>query len=160
MSTAPESGYVSTSLNGKTADVPQAVDDTVRVIVATVAGELVVVEVPGTSYRLRLTSPDTEALRSRIGRPVRGRIAGRALRMHVASAGGRFIEPADGVPRIVQGSVRSVERSPTGDIVRVLVEMAVPVWVAPMPDQCFRDMALGDLVNFYMESGTTFTLAG
>jgi len=127
-------------------------DGIVRVLLVDVTADSVIVELTGTTYRLRLICDEPESLRSRIGRRINGRIEGRALRMHAASAGGRFIEPADGMPRNVQGSVRAVDPA-TG---RVLVDMAVPVWVAPLPQQCFEDVAIGDLVNFYMQSGTRF----
>jgi len=130
--------------------------DSMRAVVAAIDGEFVEITIPGTSYRLRLVCADAESLRPRLGRRVNGRLEGRALRMHVTAGGGRFIEPAEGMPRIVQGSVQSFERRADGGIVRVLVDIAVPVWVEPMPEQCFDEIALGDLVNFYMQSGARF----
>lgn len=160
--TAPMSTATGSSSNPISASVARRtthvdVDDVVRVELHAIDGNHVEVLLPGTTYRLRLVSvTPVETLRSALGRRIRGRIEGRALRMHVASAGGRFIEPAEGMPRIVQGSVQVIDRAAR----RMLVDMSVPVWVHPMPEQDIESIAVGDLVNFYMESGTQFSAVG
>jgi hypothetical protein len=130
---------------------PEAV---ARCVLESIDDDHVVVSVPGTDYRLRLT-PGEGADRlssSATGRRVRGSIHARALRMHTATGGGRFIEPVDGAPRIVAGRVTAVDEA--GD--RLLVDVAVPVWVTVHAGQAAADFAVGQLVNCYVESGTAF----
>lgn len=140
--------------------------DLVRVTIASVEpsgdGGRVIVLIPGTEYRLWLrpeapgafSGPGSlpSALRDRIGRRVEGRISAAALRMHLASAGGRFIEPLDGMPRIVQGAILDVDTLTR----RVLVDVGVPMWVTLHPDQAITAFAPGELWNCYLESGSTF----
>jgi hypothetical protein len=112
--------------------------------------EVVVLSIPATDYELHLSfNVDSAAVRP--GR-ARGTIHARALRMHRATAGGRFIEPIQGTPRIVQGAVRRVD----GSRGRVLIDAAVPMWVSPPPAQDLDDLKPGELVNFYVESGAAF----
>ena len=63
--------------------------------------------VPGTDYRLRLTT--SGAIDTPVGKRVRGTVHARALRMHAARGGGRFIEPVVGEPRIVAGTVAAID---------------------------------------------------
>ncbi|MFZ9881361.1 MAG: hypothetical protein ACO3QC_08170 [Phycisphaerales bacterium] len=104
--------------------------------------------VPGTEYVLELVGATTVAE----GKRVQGTIAGRAQKLHRASAGGEFIEPVEGHPRIVQGRVR--ESDLAGN--RLLVQAVVPMWISLGAGQSARDFHAGDIVNFYMESGVTF----
>lgn len=106
--------------------------------------------VPGTQYQLSLDV--TDDLSASIGQRVRGRVHGRALRMHRASAGGNFIEPLEGRPRIVQGTVLAVDPSSQ----EVILDLVVPVRVAMVEDQPASGFATGEMVNFYMEPGTRF----
>ncbi|MBX3355336.1 MAG: hypothetical protein KF724_06530 [Phycisphaeraceae bacterium] len=131
-----------------------AIDDLARVRVDSASDELVVLSVPGSEYRLHLKpGAPLAAFPGEPGRRVEGVINGRALRMHRASAGGAFIEPIEGHPRIVQGRVLAgdLERN------RLLVRAAVPIWFDLCEGQLASDFQTGDLVNFYAESGTTFT---
>jgi hypothetical protein len=84
---------------------------------------------------------------------VSGVVSGRAQKLHRAHAGGEFIEPVEGHPRIVQGRVR--ETDPTGN--RLLLQAVVPMWITLSADQSARSFMPGDIVNFYMESGVVFT---
>ena len=115
-------------------------------------GELVLA-VPGTSYRLQLvpTVPAGE-ITTPPGKRIKGTIHAKALRMHAAQAGGRFVEPVWGAPRIVAGTVLAVDEQGT----RVLVDVSVPMWVTPPPGQDLSVIRKGQLVNFYVESGTRF----
>ncbi|HMN97365.1 MAG TPA: hypothetical protein PKC43_12905 [Phycisphaerales bacterium] len=117
----------------------------------------VVIAVPGTEYRLwlRPISP-LPAIRARLGRRIAGRVAGRALRLHPAAAGGRFIEPIDGVPRIVQGAVLAVDGSRRS----VLLDVGIPIRLELLVDQPLESFAPGSLWNCYIESGATFAAAG
>lgn len=115
-----------------------------------------VLAVPNTDYRLHLvpTAPAAR-IKTPIGKRIRGVIEAKALRMHNAHGGGLYIEPVYGVPRIVQGRVLAVDPERN----RLLMNMAVPVWVSMHEQQRVDDIALDQLVNFYVESGATFTPA-
>ena len=124
--------------------------------------DLVVLGVHGTDYLIELTptvtSGEFPAPRSSRNRRIRGTVAGRALKMHRAEAGGRFIEPVHGRPRIVQGTVYEVD-APNG---RLLMDVVVPMWITldtATTGQSASEFSPGDLLNFYLEPGTTFTPA-
>jgi hypothetical protein len=112
--------------------------------------EFVIFEVPGTEYRLHLAT--TSPLGGREAKRVHGEIHAKALRMHRSDTGGRFIEPIYGQPRIVQGEVLAVDVAGR----RVLMDMAVPVWVSVQPAQDLDAIQPGELWNCYVESGTRF----
>jgi len=113
-----------------------------------------VLAVPNTDYRLHLYPGDAEAAAQlEPGKRVKGVIEGTALRMHPAKGGGRFIEPVWGHPRIVAGSVIDADEANH----RVLVDLAVPMWMTAPPEQDFSIIARGQLINFYVQSGVTFT---
>ncbi len=107
--------------------------------------------VPGTGYRISLVVP--EGFDSPAGRRIRGRVRGHALRMHRTSAGGNFIEPLEGRPRIVQGTVIAVD--PDAD--EVILDLVVPFRIAMAEGQSASDFATGEMVNFYMHPGAAFT---
>ncbi len=131
-----------------------AIDDTARVRVERASDHEVILSVPGTNYRpyLRPGAP-LSAFPAEPGRRARGVIRGRALRMHRAHAGGSFIEPIEGHPRIVQGIVQAADLERN----RLLVHAAVPMWLDMAEGQLASDFQTGDMVNFYAESGMTFT---
>jgi len=107
--------------------------------------------VPGTGYRLTLQVP--EGFDAPIGRRIRGRVRGRALRMHRTGAGGNFIEPLDGRPRIVQGTVLAIDLAAD----EVLMDLVVPIRLEMFEGQSASEFATGEMVNFYMHPGATFT---
>lgn len=114
----------------------------------------VILSLPNTKYVLHLKpGAPLNAFPSEPGRRARGVIRGRALRMHRAQAGGSFIEPIEGHPRIVQGVVRAID----ADRSRVLLHAVVPMWFDLSEGQLATDFQIGDMVNFYAESGMTFT---
>lgn len=76
--------------------------------------------------------------------------------MHRASGGGRFIEPIDGAPRIVQGAVLEVDAPGR----RLLIDVAAPFWISLQADQPADEFAVGELVNCYLASGATFSISG
>ncbi len=115
-----------------------------------------VLAVPGTAYQLDLVAAVGAAAEVPVaGKRIKGTIEARALRVHTARGGGRFIEPVEGAPRIVAGSVRAVD-GPSG---RVLVDAVVPMWVSVPAEQYNDAFSPGALENFYVESGATFTQA-
>ena len=122
----------------------------------TISDDEIVLSVPGTDYRIHLV-PTVPAAKvtTPVGKRIRGVIEAQGLRMHAAEGGGCFIEPIYGAPRIIAGAVLAVDE-PEG---RVLVDVAVPMWVGMEPGQSASDFQVGQLVNCYVESGTTFTPA-
>ncbi len=128
-----------------------------------VKGDVIIAEVPGTEYQLHLlgtpapfgSEPQGRRLRAgRIGQRIKGEIHAKALRMHRSDTGGWFIEPIYGAPRIVQGEVISID----GPSRRVLMQMAVPIWVSVHPEQDLGAIQVGELWNCYVESGTWFVV--
>lgn len=107
--------------------------------------------VPGTDYRIALLVPEDFAAPT--GRRIRGRVRGRALRMHRTSAGGNFIEPLEGRPRIVQGTVLAID--PAAD--EVILDLVVPFRISMAEGQTAAEFATGEMVNFYMHPGASFT---
>ncbi len=133
-----------------------AAPDLCRVVLESKSDDQIVVSVPGTSYRLQLTpTVPAAAIATAEGKRLSGVIRGKAQRMHPAHAGGRFIEPVNGHPRIVQGTVIAVD--PTHN--RLLLQMVVPAWLDVVTGQKASDFAIGQMVNMYVESGMTFTPA-
>ena len=115
--------------------------------------QTLVLAVPHTDYQIHLvpTVPPGE-IDVTEGKPVRGVIEAKALRIHPAEGGGKFIEPVWGAPRIVAGKVIAVDEPNR----RVLVQASVPMWVTAPEGQDFSVITEGGLVNFYVESGATF----
>lgn len=113
-----------------------------------------VLGIPNSDYQLHLV-PNVPAsqLQPYVGKRVKGVIEARALRMHPADGGGIFIEPVIGTPRIVQGRAIAVDQAGN----RLLMHLGVPVWVTLHAGQTASDVALDRLLNFYVESGATFT---
>ena len=119
----------------------------------------VVLGVHHTDYLIRLTPSvapaDFPVPASRRNRRIRGTVEGRALKMHRADAGGRFIEPVHGQPRIVQGTVSRVDAAND----RILMDIVVPMWITvetAVTGQDASEFQPGELLNFYLESGTRF----
>jgi hypothetical protein len=125
--------------------------DLVRGTLESANGSEIVITLPGTDYRLRFTQGGPTAVHP--GKRVKGVVRVKALRMHRAEAGGAFIEPINGQPRIVQGVVRGIDPASN----HLLCEVVVPMWVEPFDGQQAAEFATGDLVNFYVQSGATFT---
>lgn len=127
-----------------------------RVRLESISDDEIVLSVPGTDYRMHLV-PTVPAAKVTVsaGKRIRGRIEAQGLRMHSAQGGGRFIEPISGAPRIIAGAVLAVDESGG----RLLVDVAVPVWVSMEPGQSAIDFQVGQLVNCYVQSGATFTPA-
>ena len=114
----------------------------------------VMLGIPGTEYQLSLDAGEgVSADGYELGRRIRGRVVGQALKVHRPSAGGNFIEPVHGHPRIVQGTV--IAAAPASR--QLLIDLVVPVWVELMPSQSATEFSTGDLLNFYMKSGISFT---
>jgi hypothetical protein len=109
-----------------------------------------VLSLPGTEYVVTLDARGTTSVVP--GKKLTGVIEGRAQKFHRAHAGGEFIEPLEGHPRLVQGRIRAVDAAAN----RVLLQAVVPMWITLDAAQSARAFAVGDFVNFSMESGVTF----
>lgn len=136
------------------------VNDTARVQIEEVtpasgtAPAKVRVSVPSYAYRVDMVlDGDTAALAAKVGKKVNGTVRGKALRAWQATAGGCFIEPVWGAPRIVQGRVLAVDV----DANAVLLDLVFPAWISIEPSQSAGSWQTGDMLNFYVESGMRFT---
>ena len=127
-----------------------------RGVLESLSEQKLVLAIPGTDYQLHLVpaSAMTE-LRTSVGKRIKGTIHAHALRMFTAKGGGRFIEPVWGEPRIVAGFVLAVDEANR----RVLVDVAVPIWMTLQERQPPDMFQVGDLVNCYVKSGTRFESA-
>jgi hypothetical protein len=136
--------------------MPIAVSDIARVSIEGVCENRVTVGVARTNYRIDLVDASRGAAsKATPGRPINSIIRARALKMHRSTAGGTFIEPVEGSPRIVQGRILATDTARN----EALVHAVVPMWIEVPAGQCASDFATGDLVNFYVESGATLTIA-
>ncbi len=128
-------------------------DALARGMLESLTDEQMVLAVLHTEYKLHLvpTVPARE-FDKYVGKRIRGVIEAAALRIHPALGGGRFIEPVWGAPRIIAGKVCSVDEAER----RVLVDAGVPMWVTAPQGQDLSELHEGQLVNFYVKSGTSF----
>lgn len=110
------------------------------------------VSIPNTEYHLTLDHAPGMDAPADIGRRISGRIIGKALKMANPAAGGNYIEPLDGHPRIVQGTVVATAEATR----QLLVDIVVPVWVEMAAGQSATNFTTGDVVTFYLERGTRF----
>ena len=125
-------------------------------IIESVSDDMIVLKITGTDYQLHLV-PTVRAteIGASVGKRIKGTIQAKALKIHPANGGGRFIEPVYGTPRIVAGVVLAVDDESR----TVLVDVAIPMKVALSDDQDLNVCQVGELVNCYVESGTSFTPA-
>ncbi len=122
-----------------------ATDSSIRGRVVSASDASIHLAVPGTSYQLTLACDAPPPA----GAVTRGWIGATAMSMHGASAGGRFIEPTIGAPRIVAGQVVSIDTN-SGT---ALVQSAVPMVVQLERAEDAQTVQVGDLVNFHVRSG-------
>ena len=134
------------------------IEDLARGLLESVTDGKLVLRITGTNYKIHLVpSGSISRLAPNVGKRVKGRIHANALRLFKAEGGGggQFIEPIWGQPRIVAGLVQHVDAANR----RILVEIAVPMWLTVEPDQKPESFAPGDMVNCYVQSGATFSPA-
>ncbi len=120
------------------------------------------VSIPTTYYELDLVDSAFPSGRSAAeqaciptGSRLHGVVHARALKMHRANAGGVFIEPVQGHPRSVQGRVMATDTVNN----KILAHVVIPMWIAVPAGQAAADFATGELINFYVQSGTSFVAA-
>lgn len=124
-----------------------------RFVLEEITDDRLVLKVPGTSYKLQLaTSRNGTSITAEPGKRIKGIIHAKAMRMHSAKAGGKFIEPVWGEPRIVSGLVLAIDESKN----RLLVDVSLPMWVEVYKGQQAQQFAVGQMVNFYVQSGMEF----
>ena len=117
-------------------------------------GQTLVFEPAHSSYRLHLAAAGP--IEADVGQRISGIIEGKALRLFVSQAGGTFIEPLWGAPRIANGRIGVVDHAGN----RLLVSTAAPIWVhIGDSGQSATQFAIGQVVNFYLQSGTQFRQA-
>lgn len=147
--------------------------DKVEGVVLERNGELMVLALPGTDYKLHLAPCEATPAASSVapvvapavgagsaaavkpGERVRGRILARAKRVDVVGAGGRFVEPVIGRPRRLQGRVTAVD--PNRNTFTVFC--GLPLVCQPTMAQKASDFPVGSFVAFDVERGARFELA-
>jgi hypothetical protein len=121
-----------------------------RGLVESLDAGTIVIGVTGSNYHLRLAV--NEPVDVSVGERVMGAISAIGLRVHVATAGGLFIEPTSGEPRIVAGRVESIDT----DAGAIVVQSVVPICVRLETPEEAASLREGDLVNFHVRSGATW----
>lgn len=124
-----------------------------RGILESLSPQRLVLAIPRTDYKIFLVPGiPVERITTPVGKRIKGLIHARALRVFTASGGGRFIEPIEGEPRIVAGIVKAVDQANR----RLLVDVAVPIWMTLTENSDASQFHEGELVNCYVESGPKF----
>lgn len=115
--------------------------------------EVIIFAIANTSYEVHLSprGPVT----AEAGKRLVGTIRAAARRVDVVGTGGRYIEPVEGKPRRMQGTVIRAEGA------ELLVDATVPVHVT-LTDarQKAGDFEAGVMVAFDLPDWPTFTQAG
>lgn len=132
----------------------QTASDIACVTFEGVRGTTITLGVPGTRYRLDLVLAGNPKIDAQEGRRIGGIVHARALKMHRATAGGIFIEPVEGHPRSVQGRVLATDSVHN----KILAQVVVPMWISVPQGQAAADFSTGDLLNFYVDSSTSFAV--
>lgn len=112
------------------------------------AGRLVL-NVDNTSYQLHLDC--AAALKE--GESAQGSVILKARKVWTVSAGGSFINPIFGSPRMIQGIVKAVDGK------RLVVQAGTPVCVELPDDRAAYDLKNGELVPGVMVNITTIGVA-
>ncbi len=117
-------------------------------VVQTTREGLVVLAVSQSDYRLHVVPPTGFAPAA--GEKVTASLHAQAMRVDAISAGGRYIEPVDGRPRRVQGTVLSHDPASR----TITVAAGVPV-VCTLTDtrQKPADFPVGTMVSFDVKRG-------
>jgi hypothetical protein len=123
-----------------------------RGVLAEVSAERIVLEVPGTSYRVQLEV--YQPPRTAVGKRIIGTIRANAKRVDVVVTGGRYLEPVYGRPRRLQGEVVGIDAGENS----ITVDATIPI-VCKLTDprQKAGDFKVGDFVALDVTPGATFT---
>jgi hypothetical protein len=112
---------------------------------------LLVVNVPGTDYRLHLLPAAGSA--PTVGQKVTGAVTAQALRVDAIPAGGRYVEPTFGRPRRVQGVV--IATNPAEGTITVAAGVPFACTLTD-PRQKPADFPIGTMVSFDVKRGAGF----
>lgn len=115
-------------------------------------GDMIVLGLSGTDYRLHLQTDG--GLDADVGKPIAGRIAARARRVDRVRRGGRFVEPLYGRPRRLQGTI--VATDDAANALTVRCGGACPFVCTLTAGQRAADFTVGALVGFDVERGAGF----
>ncbi|MSR17698.1 MAG: hypothetical protein EXS00_00765 [Phycisphaerales bacterium] len=126
-------------------------DDVASVVLSSSCGSTVTITVPDSNYLLKLACPGLPE-GAQVGRRIRGVVHASALKISRAVAGGVFIEPCLGEPRIVQGRVLATDLRTN----KLLAHVVIPMWITLPRGQSSSDFSTGELINFYVASGVSF----
>ncbi len=132
--------------------------DTARVVLESLTEGRMTIAIPRTNYSLDLVDTNPAArstLSTQVGRHINGVVHARALKMNRATGGGVYIEPVNGHPRSVQGRVLATDTVNN----KILAHVVIPMWITVPAGQAAADFSTGELLNFYVESGTSFVSA-
>lgn len=114
----------------------------------------VIISFPGNDYQLHLTPerPPTTP----VGKRIQGIIRGQARRIDTVKAGGQFVEPVMGRPRIVQGRIAEVNPSQNGPGT-ITVHAPMPIVLKVGDLQRADQFKVGDSVTTHVLPGATFS---
>lgn len=123
--------------------------DIVKGVITRKTDEMIVLDVPDTSYQLHLVVKSP--IKAEVDQRVEGRIYARAKRVDPIRSGGRYVEPVIGRPRRLQGRVLGADDAAGA----LLVDCGVPVIAILTTDQKTTDFPAGQMVTFDVERGAT-----
>mgnify|MGYP007046999952 CR=1 FL=1 len=112
--------------------------------------DAIVLGLPRTDYQIHLAIKPLPP--ADLNKPLAGRIRARAMRVDIATAGGRFIEPVYGRPRRLQGRIIATD----ADANTITVKTACPIICELSSGQRADQMPLGAIATFDVQSGATF----
>ena len=115
-------------------------------------GDRLVLAPAGNAYELAFVVDGV--VQAEIGQRVSGHVEAIALAVHAAEAGGQFIEPVQGQPRIVAGRVVEIDAAAS----RVLLDSVVPITLTIRTHDDLSHCVEGGFVNCHVESGAVFVL--
>ena len=125
---------------------------TLRARIREHVGVRLVLAPAGNAYELAFVAEG--AVQAEIGHRVSGHVEAIALAVHAAEAGGQFIEPVQGQPRIVAGRVVEIDAATS----RVLVDSVVPITLTLLAHDDVAQCVEGGFVNCHVESGAVFVV--
>lgn len=132
-----------------------ATGTTIHAILLEKGEDLIVVQLPGTDYKMRLAIDPAGLAKLPAPGPgtrVAGRVTARAKRVDIVRAGGRFVDPVIGRPRRLQGHVAAVDAHAN----TLTVSAGLPAVVTLTMNQRAESFPVGALVAFDVERGARF----
>lgn len=113
-------------------------------------GRQLVLGKPGAAYRVHLTS--AVEVSEEEGDWIRGRIVAQPVRIDIVKAGGRLIEPLQGRPRRVQGTICALDAKRNG----VVIKAALPMVLLLPANQQLAQFQEGQMVSCDVKPGAVF----